>query len=114
MKLEEAETHLIGLRNILIHLGMMEGKVVNTVKRTYLENYSSVRSEVRGMWYPSVKLNEEVKKDQVVGIIRDYFGKDVMQVKAILDGIVTVIRTNPNVNVGNVMIEQGHPYAYES
>lgn len=114
LRMEEVETHLTGLRNILIHLGMMEGKIVNTVKRTYLENYSSVRSEVQGMWYPSVKLNEVVKKDQVVGVIRDYFGQEVMQIKAILDGIVTVIRTNPNVNIGNVMIEQGHPYAYES
>jgi len=113
LKMEEAETHLTGLRNILIHLGMMEGKIINTVKRTYLENYTAVRSEVRGMWYPSVKLNEEVKKGDVVGVIRDYFGQDVMSIKAIIDGIVTVIRTSPNVNIGNVLIEQGHPYAYE-
>jgi predicted deacylase len=114
LKMEEVETHLTGLRNILIHLGMMDGKIVNTVKRIYLENHSSIRSEVQGMWYPSVKLNDEVKKGQQVGVIRDYFGKDIMQINTNQDGIVTVIRTNPNVNVGNVMMEQGHPYAYES
>ncbi len=113
LKMKEVETHLTGLRNILIHLGMMDGKIVNTVKRTYLETHSSARSEIQGMWYPFVKLNQEVKKGDVVGVIRDYFGKDIMPVKAVIDGIVTVIRTNPNVNVGNVMIEQGHPYAYE-
>ncbi len=113
LRVEEVETHLTGLRNILIHLGMMDGKVVNTVKRIYLENHSSIRSETQGMWYPFVKLNEEVKKDQQVGVIRDYFGKEIMPVKTTRDGIVTVIRTNPNVNVGNVMMEQGHPYAYE-
>jgi predicted deacylase len=114
LKMEEVETHLTGLRNILIHLGMTDGKVVNTVKRIYLENHSSIRSEVQGMWYPSVKLNDQVKKGQQVGVIRDYFGKEIMQVNTTQDGIVTVIRTNPNVNVGNVMMEQGHPYAYES
>jgi hypothetical protein len=113
LKMEEVETHLVGLRNILIHLGMMEGKIVNTVKRIYLETHSSARSEIQGMWYPFVKLNQMVKKDDVVGVIRDYFGKDIMPVKAVLDGPITVIRTNPNVNIGNVMIEQGHPYAYE-
>ncbi len=113
LKLEEVEVHLTGLRNILIHLGMMEGKIVNTVKRTYLENYSSVRSELQGMWYPTVKMNEVVKKDQAVGVIRDYFGQDLVEVKALLDGIVTVIRTSPNVKPGNVLIEHGHPYAHE-
>jgi predicted deacylase len=107
LSMPETENHLVGLRNILIHLGMMPGNIVNTVKRIYMENYSAVRSEHIGMWYPNVKMNEVVKKDQVVGWIRDYFGQPVADVKASLDGIVTVIRTSPAVKVGNVLIEHG-------
>jgi predicted deacylase len=105
LKLEEAETHLVGLRNILIHLGMLSGPIVNTVKRSFSEEHLALRSEHIGMWYPCVKLGEWVKQDQVVGHIRDYFGQDIAPVKAVFDGLVTVIRTSPAVGIGNVVLE---------
>ena len=107
LSLTEVETHLVGLRNVLTHLGMLPGQIVNTVKRTFIADYAAIRSEVDGMWYPWVKLNDMVKQDQVVGHIRDYFGQDVLEIKAQLDGIVTMIRTSPAVKVGNVLIEHG-------
>ena len=113
LKMEEMETHLVGLRNILFNLGMMEGQVVNTVKRVFLEDYTACRSEVEGMWYPNVKLNDKVKSGQVVGILRDYFGQEIMEVKAKVDGPVTVIRTSPNARVGSVLIEHGRVIGQE-
>jgi predicted deacylase len=107
LKMEEVETHLVGLRNILVHLGMLPGKIVNTVKRVFIEDYTAIRGEVEGMWYPCVQLNDIVKKDQVVGHIRDYFGQDVAEIKSLLDGVISVVRTSPAVKVGNVLIEQG-------
>jgi hypothetical protein len=114
LKAEETETHLVGLRNILVHLGMMPGKIVNTVKRTYLDNYTAVRSELEGMWYPAVALNDEIKKGQVVGHIRDYFGQSIAPVKAPGEGLVTAIRTSPATRVGNVLIEYGRVAGRES
>ncbi len=105
LDLADAEIHLVGLRNILVHLGLMPGQVVNTVKRTFLDDYAAIRSELEGMWYPAVKLNETVVKGQVVGAIRDYFGQPLADVKALVDGIITVIRTSPAVRPGNVLIE---------
>ena len=107
LRMDEVEIQLVGLRNILVHLDMMPGEVVNTVNRTFLEDYTAVRSELVGMWYPSVKLLDTVTKDQVVGHIRDYFGQEIAEIKAKLDGLVTVIRTSPSVGVGNVLIEHG-------
>jgi predicted deacylase len=113
LDLAEVETHLVGLRNVLIHLGMTMGQIVNTVKRTFIADYTSIRSEIDGMWHPSVKLNDRVKKDQVVGRIRDYFGQDILEIKAQLDGIVTVIRTSPAVKAGNVLVEHGRVVGQE-
>lgn len=107
LKMEEVDTHLTGLRNILVHLGMMNGQIVNTVKRKYIENYTAIRSEHVGMWYPVVILNQRVKTGETVGFIRDYFGDPVAEIKAKLDGIVSVIRTSPAVKVGNVLVEHG-------
>jgi len=107
LKLEETEVHLAGLRNILIHLGMMSGTVKQTVKRTYLEGYTVVQSDKDGMWYPAISLNEEVKEGQVLGDIRDYFGQNLATVKAPSEGLVTAIRTSPAIMVGNVLVEYG-------
>lgn len=105
LDLADAETHLVGLRNILVHLGMLQGVVVDTVTRTFLEDYAAIRSELEGMWYPAVKVNEIVAKGQVVGHIRDYFGQPLAEIKAQVDGIITVVRTSPAVRPGNVLIE---------
>jgi predicted deacylase len=106
LNLEDAERHLAGLRNVLVHLGMMDGTIVNTVKRMISEEHLAIRSVHEGMWYPSVKLGDFAKKDQVIGQIRDYFGQPIADVKAVCDGHITVVRTSPNTAVGNVLIEQ--------
>lgn len=105
LSLEDAERHLAGLRNVLVHLGMMDGLVVNTVKRTISEEHQAIRSEHVGMWYSYVKLGDWVKEGQVIGQVRDYFGEPVFDVKAVFDGHVTVVRTSPNIGIGNVLIE---------
>jgi predicted deacylase len=105
LNLDDAERHFAGLRNVLIHLNMMDGEVVDTVKRMISEQHQAIRSEHIGMWYPYVKLGDWVTQDQVVGQIRDYFGDPIVDVKAVFDGHVTVIRTSPNTGIGNVLIE---------
>lgn len=105
LNLEDAERHLVGLRNIMIHLGMRQGEVVNTVKRLFSEEHSAMRSEFEAMWYPYVHLGEMVSTGQIIGQYRNFFGEPIADVKAPLDGHITVIRTSPNVATGNVIIE---------
>jgi predicted deacylase len=85
---------------------MLPGQVVNTVKRLFSEEHMAIRSEQAGMWYPAVKITDWVKAGQVVGHIRDYFGSPLAEVKAVSDGIVTVVRTSPAVAAGNVLLEE--------
>ncbi len=106
LKMSEVETHLVGLRNILIHLGMTAGQVVNTVKRRFSGEHLATKSDLEGMWYPAVAIGDTVEEGQVAGCIRDYFGNDLAEVKAPFTGLVTVVRTSPAVSVGNVLWEQ--------
>jgi predicted deacylase len=108
LNIEDAERHVTGLKNIMIHLGMIEGEVVNTVKRMFSDDHVATRSVHEGMWYPSVKLGDWKKAGDVTGEIRDYFGDHIADVKAPVDGHVTVIRTSPNTAVGNVLFEMDH------
>jgi hypothetical protein len=105
LNLDDADVHVTGLKNIMLHVGMLEGSIVNTVKRMYSEEHLAVRSEHVGMWYPSVNLGDWKKNGDIVGEISDYFGDHIADVKAPFDGHVTVIRTSPNTAVGNVLIE---------
>jgi uncharacterized protein len=113
LSMENAEIHVTGLKNVMIHLGMIDGTIVNTVKRMYSENHLAVRSEHVGMWYPSVNIGDWKKEADVVGEIRDYFGDHIADVKAPFDGHVTVIRTSPNTGVGNVLVEMDKIYRRE-
>ena len=105
LNLEDAERHLVGLRNILIHLGMRQGQIVDSVERRFSEEHKAIRSEIDALWYPAVSLGSMAKAGDVLGQYRDYFGDPLGEVKAIFDGHVTVIRTSPNVAPGNVVIE---------
>jgi len=106
LNLDDAERHLTGLRNIMKHLGMLPGPVVKEHKRRISAEHRAIRSEMDAMWYPSVKLGDMVQEGQVIGEYRNVFGEKLADVKAIFGGHITVIRTSPNVAVGNVVIEQ--------
>jgi predicted deacylase len=105
LRMEDVEMHLVGLRNILIHLGMTSGQIVDTVKPTVLEGFTTIRSEVVGMWYPRVSLYERISKGQVLGVIRDYFGQDIVEIKAPSDGLVALVRTSPLAQIGTPLVE---------
>ncbi len=107
LDMQYVNVHLTGLRNILIHLGMMPGTIVNTVKRSYLENYEFVRTDMTGLWYAETKVGDLLKKGQLAGYIRDYFGQDLAEVKAPIEGVVTCVRTSPNIRPSNVIFELG-------
>ncbi len=105
LTMEDTERHLVGLRNIMIHLGMREGTIVNTVKRMFSAEHAAIRAEFDAMWYPAVKLGDWATTGQVIGEYRTVFGEHLADVKAPFDGHITVIRTSPHVDTGNVVIE---------
>ena len=105
LNLDDAKVHETGILNVMKKLGMLQGELVDTTEKVALKFNGAIRNEVKGMWYPFVKLNQTVKKDEIVGEIRDYFGKTLVEIKAPIDGWITVIRTSPSVGVGNVLVE---------
>ncbi len=107
LDMQYVNIHLTGLRYILVHLGMMPGKIVNSVKRKFLEDYVFVRTDQTGLWYPDMVCGQLVRKGQLVGVIRDVFGELILDVKSPIEGVVTCIRTSPNIRPSNVIFELG-------
>ena len=113
LKMSEVETHMVGLRNILVHLGMVSGQIVNSVKRSFSSEHLATKSDLEGMWYPAIAIGDTIQEGQVAGWIRDYFGNDMAEVKAPFTGFVSVVRTSPAVSAGNVLWEQDRIVGHE-
>ena len=114
LDMQYVNIHLTGLRNTLVHLGMMPGTIVNNVKRKFIENYVFVRTDQTGLWYPDIKVSQLAKKEQVVGQIRDVFGQTIQDVQSPIEGVVTCIRTSPMIQPGNVIFELGELVSQEA
>jgi predicted deacylase len=96
--LDEAcvEVHLKGLRNVLYHLGLMEGTpTIENDRPMLLHRFAGIAAPVDGLWYPSVKKGDVIEKGQVVGEMHDFVGEEPVTVtsdeNAAVLGVMTVL-----------------------
>ncbi|TDQ18894.1 hypothetical protein DFQ04_0705 [Algoriphagus boseongensis] len=90
---EEVEQYKKAVRNVLKYLEVIPG-MPEQFAVTYLDKMLVTTSSVDGCWYPFVQLEEEVKKGQKLGEIRDYFGTPKAEYLADEDGIVLYLVTS--------------------
>ena len=101
---------LRGLRNIMIDMGMIEGKVELPETQTMLKwtvnpREAGIYVNKGGVFLPSVKLGDTVKKGEEVGIVYSPRTFEVLErLTAPQDGYVFSVRENPVVNVGTRVI----------
>ncbi|MDP3058831.1 MAG: M14 family metallopeptidase, partial [bacterium] len=88
---DEVKAYIDGIKNVLKHLGVLDGEVEDLGKATYLPKTHGVSAMITGCWYPSIKPGEIVVKDQKAGEIRDYFGNLFEEYFAPASGIVLYV-----------------------
>jgi len=106
---KNAATHLKGLKNILVSVGILNEKIVKTNDRFCVKYISSMRSNYNGLWYPTKSIGDIVYKDELIGEIRDYFGETIQQIFAPQDSLVTAMRSNLYINLGHAMYYLAEP-----
>jgi hypothetical protein len=95
-----------GLRNIMVDMGMMRGRVelpeVQTIlKWTEDPMEAGVQANVGGVFIPCVKVGDTVEKGQEVGFVYSPRTFQVLEsLMAPQNGYVFSVRENPVVNVG--------------
>ncbi|ARV05348.1 succinylglutamate desuccinylase [Polaribacter sp. SA4-10] len=94
---------LNGTKNVLIRLGLIEGKI--TVKETpiFVNKAKWIRASHSGMFIIMVTNGIFVKKKEVLGIIQDPFGDFKKKVYAPFDGHIFCINKTPIVNKGEAL-----------
>ena len=98
---DEVETYYNGVTNVLRLLKVLEGEVIENKDVVMLDHMDGGDAEQTGCWYPCVKLNEEVKKGQKLGEIRDYFGNLLGEYFSPCDGVILYVIASLPINTGD-------------
>ena len=104
---EEIRAEMDDIRLLLDHLGIYPAAAgtfdAALDRRTFRETVY-LESGVRGLWYPAVEKDTDVKKDQLLGTVEDYFGNPVAQYRAQGDGRVMYLAGGLAVNPGDALV----------
>jgi len=85
-----------GLLRIMKHLGMLEGENDLLSSRRHIVTMghgsgnlaSHNRTPVNGLWVPIVGIWDEVKEGDVLGVVRDLFGRTLQEIRSQRGGVV--------------------------
>jgi len=106
---ESVQIHVRGVTNVLRQLGVLGGAPEISRKPVHLSQSAWLSAEDGGMFYPAVKVGQQVTKGQVVGEFRDWFGERLRTVESPAAGIVLFLVTSPAINKGDPILSVGVP-----
>jgi len=71
-----------GILNVLKHFGFMEGSPETVKKPREIGDRYWLTSKEKGIFFPVVKIDDDVTEGQSLGVVRDYFGNVLEEVVA--------------------------------
>lgn len=90
-----------GVKNLLAHLGMVEEKARQVVEHpVWLDRNEVLRSEHTGIWHPVAQAGRTVATGTLLGVVNDFFGQRLAEVRAPFAGVVLYIVHTPPINAG--------------
>jgi hypothetical protein len=94
-----------GVQNLMRHLKMVDGKVEMPAQVTWYDPaeviyYPEDSKDKSGLFYPKVKKTEMVEKGALLGVVTDFFGKQVYELRAPIAGEVLYILNTPPISAG--------------
>lgn len=101
-----------GCLNALRAVGMIPGEKESRLKSGFKHRYLgqthyTVVASQSGVWYPAVREGQVVKKGQLLGELRDYFGELLETYTAPFDALVLYYWSSPAINV------ERRPHGYD-
>jgi predicted deacylase len=95
------------LGNVLRHLGMLPGPVIDHGPLTFFSNFGWVNATRGGLFRQAVKPGQRISKGDVVGRYFDVHGELVEEAKSPHSGIVLAIFNGPAMPTGEVLVHVG-------
>jgi len=89
-----------GIWNLLRHFGMVAGEPEADTAIVWLTDYQVIPSPATGMFQPSVRDGYAVAEGGLLGVLVDFFGDPISEIRAPFSGIVNYILGTPPVSEG--------------
>lgn len=99
-----------GVERVMHHLGMIEGPVKSApVSEPQHVTMWVPAAPTAGLWYPAKDLEDQVSRGEVIGEIKDVFGKVLATIRSEKEGSVVYRLTSLAVNQGEALLGVGTP-----
>jgi hypothetical protein len=94
-----------GVQNLMRHLKMADGKVEPPAKLTWYDPtevfyFPTALQDKAGLFYPKVKKMQMVEKGTLLGVVTDFFGKQIYELRAPFAGEVLYVISTPPISAG--------------
>jgi hypothetical protein len=104
---EVTERGLRGIRNMMRAVGMLEGQSEAFGARVVIASMKVIRATRGGLLHRKVRLNDEVKRGQLLATVTNLFGEVVEEIVSPQDGPVVRVATLPAVSAGDRVVQLG-------
>jgi len=96
-----------GCESVMRHLKMLPGAAKPVEHPLWIENITTVKSELDGVFYPLAAPEAYVSQGMIVGYITDYFGNKLADVASPISGVVAFICSVPSMKKGDTVANIG-------
>lgn len=100
------QMHVRAVKNIMVHLEMLGGAFQSRAA-TSVKDYDgefSIPSPAAGIWMPEVTSGRHIAKNQIIGRLYDYFGKEIALIRSPKSGFAIYGQVAPSVKKGQGLI----------
>ncbi|WP_166422710.1 succinylglutamate desuccinylase/aspartoacylase family protein [Paraglaciecola sp. 20A4] len=104
---EDVLTYLDALRRLIAGIDMLPTTLPASEGQVIYKHLVDVETPVTGIFEPHCKIGELVNAGALLGIVRDYFGETIAELRAPNRGVVLMLRHAPPVNKGAGLISIG-------
>jgi uncharacterized protein len=89
-----------GVENLMRQLGILAGPVAENKSFVYVDSGASISSEYDGLYFPSKKAGDAVRKGDQLGVITDLYGETLTTIISPVDGLIMFTLATPPVSKG--------------
>lgn len=101
---EEVTAHKESSLRVLRHLGVLRGEISEVEEGRVYNEFAWMRASASGLFHPYVHVGETVQEGQRVGVIVDYFGNPLEELRAVTSGEIGFLVTSLAMNEGDPIL----------
>jgi hypothetical protein len=106
---EMVQRNVDGVFRLLRYFRMLPGGIELVRQPLFFERTEVLRSPATGVWHPKVERGQSVQKHALIGVLTDFFGENVAEIRAPFGGIVLYVVGTPAMSQGEPMGMIGEP-----